>query len=156
MENLITKYSIPDLKSGYSVGVSKEEYEKFMETWESIKYQWEEKWKGDYAKPSIHSYIPMPEIDNGVSPKGSGTTFIMDMKNPMMEFESNGTFLLGERIVYMIDNSPYDLDNSHQGMIIYLDGKLAKLLTFERDLMNRQDRPLVDKGQPTGLIVKFI
>jgi hypothetical protein len=156
MENLITTYNIPDLKSGYSVSVSKEEYDKFMETWKDVQYQWEEKWKGDYAKPSIFSYIPMPEIDNGISPKGSGTAFIMDMKNSMMEFESNGTFQLGERTVYMIDSSPYDLDNSHQGMLIYLDGKLAKLLTFEHDLMNRQNRPLVDKGQSTGLIVKFL
>lgn len=82
--------------------------------------------------------------------------FIMDLENPPMEFISNGTFQIGGRTVYMIDSSPYDLHSEDKDMLILLDGKSAILKSFEHDLMNRQNRPLVDKGQPTGLMVEFL
>ena len=62
--NEVTSYLIPNFETGGSLSVSKEEYEKFMETWEMFKPKWDEKWNdGKYELPSQLTYIPMEGID---------------------------------------------------------------------------------------------
>ena len=71
-DEIISPWNIPDLKLGYNIPVTREEFEKFMETWEQEEPKYIAKWGvGGYSQPVMVStpegkitYAPMKGLDH--------------------------------------------------------------------------------------------
>ena len=71
-DEIISPWNIPDLKLGYNIPVTRQEFERFMQTWEQEEPKYIAKWGvGGYSQPVMVSgmgdkiiYAPTKGLDH--------------------------------------------------------------------------------------------